>query len=575
MQKFRRTGLLAAGVVLASGLLPFQAFAAAPVSPLQLTPTCDSGANSPSWVGNPVAVQAGQDAAPFCRVKITGVPAEGLKGIKAAFTLSAKTIAMSGYSATQLSRMLQIQTNLDLPTTGGVLAARQWIVNPDGSLTLDIPAFDIMPVSVGGQTVAFGQLNFLTTGSSTLRSALLEAQLTVADGQGGTVASTVSLNYVADGRDVPIGTAGTFKPVTPVRALDTRSGIGATKAPVGQDSSIALQIAGANGIPDKGVTAVVLNVTATNATKGGYVTVYPHGQARPTASNLNFTAGQTIPNLVTVPVIDGKVNLYNFLGTTDLVADISGYYTSDGSGSRFTPKGPNRLLDTRNGTGAAKAPAGQQGTVTLQVAGAGGVPATGVTAVVLNVTATNPSTGGYVTVYPHGQDRPTASNLNFTKGQTIPNLVTVPVVDGKVNLYNFLGTTDLVADVAGYYSATGSVFVPTGPTRVMDTRAGFGSSTLWAGRTTTVAVNSWKNGVPPIGATSVALNVTATQATTGGYVTVFGGKDSKPTASNLNFTKGQTIPNAAVSGADGGVNFFNFAGNVDLVADLSGYFTAN
>src|SRR5439155_269772 len=82
------------------------------------------------------------------------------------------------------------------------------------------------------------------------------------------------------------------------------------------------------GIP-VGARAVTLNVTATNPTAGGYLTVFPHGQSRPTASNLNFTAGQTIPNLVTVPVgADGKVDFYNFLGTTDVVADVFGYYTS-------------------------------------------------------------------------------------------------------------------------------------------------------------------------------------------------------------------------------------------------------
>jgi Bacterial Ig-like domain (group 3) len=93
----------------------------------------------------------------------------------------------------------------------------------------------------------------------------------------------------------------------------------------------------------------------------------------------------------------------------------------------YAPVTPVRILDTRNGTGTAKAPVGPGGTVILQVTGVDGVPASGVTAVVLNVTATGPTASSFVTVYPDGGTRPVASNLNFTRGQTIPNLVVVPV----------------------------------------------------------------------------------------------------------------------------------------------------
>ena len=86
--------------------------------------------------------------------------------------------------------------------------------------------------------------------------------------------------------------------------------------------------------------------------------------------------------------------------------------------------------------------------------GHGGVPASGVSAVVLNVTVTQPKAAGYITVYPDGATRPLASNLNFVAGQTVPNLVVAPVgADGKVDLYNgSSGTVELVADVSGYFS---------------------------------------------------------------------------------------------------------------------------
>ncbi|MEU6934902.1 Tat pathway signal protein [Streptomyces sp. NPDC046374] len=118
----------------------------------------------------------------------------------------------------------------------------------------------------------------------------------------------------------------------------------------------------------------------------------------------------------------------------------------------FVPVQPTRLMDSRSGLGVAKAKIGPAGTVTLQVAGRGGVPATGVTAVVLNVTATNPTAGTFVSVYPDGTTRTSASNLNVAARATAPNLVVVPVVNGKVSFYNHAGSVDLLADVSGYYT---------------------------------------------------------------------------------------------------------------------------
>ena len=59
--------------------------------------------------------------------------------------------------------------------------------------------------------------------------------------------------------------------------------------------------------------------------------------------------------------------------------------------------------------------------VNITVTGRGGVPASGVGAVVLNVTAVAPTASSYMTVWPTGEPQPLASNLNFTPGQTVPN----------------------------------------------------------------------------------------------------------------------------------------------------------
>ncbi|ARE75092.1 N-acetylmuramoyl-L-alanine amidase [Streptomyces sp. NPDC059558] len=388
----------------------------------------------------------------------------------------------------------------------------------------------------------------------------------------GKVSTSLAVTVVAEVKDVK------FVPVAPKRLMDTREGLGVPKAKVAGGTSVTLQVAGgATGIPANGVTAAVLNVTATEPTQSSFVSVHPAGTARPSASNLNFTAGQTIPNLVVVPVVDGKVSFYNHSGAVHLIADITGYFTSSGEGATHTNAGPTRLMDTREGLGVPKAKVAGGTSVTLQVAGVEGIPATGVKAVVLNVTATSPTQSSFVSVYPSGTDRPGASNLNFTAGQTIPNLVVVPVVDGKVSFYNHSGTVDLIADVTGYFSdsAAGSTHTNVGPTRLMDTREGLGvPQAKVAGGTSVTLQVAGVEGIPATGVKAVVLNVTATNPTQSSFVSVYPSGTTRPGASNLNFTAGQTIPNLVILPVvDGKVSFYNHSGTVDLIADVTGYFT--
>jgi hypothetical protein len=74
------------------------------------------------------------------------------------------------------------------------------------------------------------------------------------------------------------------------------------------------------------------------------------------------------------------------------------------------------------------------------------------TAVVLNVTVTNPSAASHLILFPDGAAQPTTSDLNFLPGQTIPNLVVVRLgSNGKLDIFNLSGTTDVIADVVGWY----------------------------------------------------------------------------------------------------------------------------
>ena len=379
--------------------------------------------------------------------------------------------------------------------------------------------------------------------------------------------------------------APSFVSLTPARLLDTRGAARVGNA-AGTGAPYVLNVAGKGGLPTTGIGAVVLNVTVTQTDNptigGGYVTVYPCG-TRPDASNLNFTAGQTIPNAVIAPVSPtGDVCFYVY-GTAHLLADVSGYFRP---GTGFNSLNPARLLDTRGAARVGNA-AGTGAPYVLNVAGKGGLPTevaadpragTGIGAVALNVTVTqtdNPTIGGgYVTVYPCGT-RPDASNLNFTAGQTIPNAVIAPVSPtGDVCFYVY-GTAHLLADVSGYFRP-GTGFNSLNPARLLDTRgaARVGNA---AGTGAPYVLNvAGQGGLPAVSIGAVALNVTVTQTDNptigGGYVTVYP-CGTRPDASNLNFTAGQTIPNAVIAPVSptGDVCFYVY-GTAHLLADVSGVF---
>jgi hypothetical protein len=199
---------------------------------------------------------------------------------------------------------------------------------------------------------------------------------------------------------------------------------------------------------------VVLNVTATSPTAATFATLWPSGLARPNpASNLNVVPGQTAPNLAIVGIgANRKVSLYNDAGSTHFVVDVVGWYGGATATKVFTPAAtPARLLDSRVGN-AYSTPWSAGQTRDLEVAGRGPVP-TDASAVVMNVTVTNPTSPGFATMYPAGGSRPDpASNLNFVPGETVPNLVMVKIgTDGKVSFFNLAGKTDMIADVVGWF----------------------------------------------------------------------------------------------------------------------------
>ncbi|MER5759631.1 hypothetical protein [Streptomyces sp. NPDC002082] len=391
--------------------------------------------------------------------------------------------------------------------------------------------------------------------------------------------------------EVEFTTAGTeFTSHTPTRLLDTRAGVGAKKAKVAGRSSVALKVAGAAHVP-AGVRAVVLNVTVTNTTGPGHISVQPKKDWAETVqtSNVNYLAGQSVPNLVIATVgADGFVHLFNGgWESVDLLADVTGYFTAS-EADGYTALNPTRVVDTREKLGG-KTPG--YGTFDVAIAGAGRVPK-GATAVALNLTVTNPIQSGHLTAYPAGQQAPATSSVNFAPGQTVANSVIVPVgADGKITVRNgSWESTDVVIDVVGYYGAGSlAAYEPAVVSyRTMDTR----KDTWWSGnKSGPVPARSYlpvylphDEDADPV--VAWVLNATVTNTTGEGFLSVAADHNEwsdyeadtatmpeRPVSSALNWTAGATVPNLVQTTVGQGmhVDFWNQGWkSVDVIVDVQG-----
>jgi len=480
-----------------------------------------------------------------------------------------------GYSSASCSALQRIWTVTPLSGIGGKIFSSEPQSASEGQTVQFLVTAD-NGYSVAGVTGCDGQLTLFDPGHGSYTTAPLTQNCTV----------SATFNY----------TPG-YVPLNPSRILDTRAGANtsdgqfAAEGALGPGHTLDLIVLGRGGVAATGVKAVVLNLTVTDPTTAGYVTAWPSGEQMPGTSNINFVAGQTIPNLVIVKVgSNGKVALSNSSGNTQLVADVLGYFTD---AAAFNAISPARLLDTRPGyptidglyEGLGPVTEGDAGKVDLRMGdGRGGLPDFLVNTAILNVTVTNPTAPGYITVWPTGSARPMTSNLNFIAGQTIANLVVSKIgVNEGVSFYNSAGSTDLIVDVIGWLP-TGSELTSVQPARLLDTRL---TGTTIDGQFQhggplgpqgvldfTVA---GRGNVPSSGVGAVVLNVTVTDPTTPGYVTAWPTGSARPIASNLNFMAGDTVPNLVIVkvGDQGKVSLYNSQGNSYIVADVVGWFPAS
>ncbi len=429
-------------------------------------------------------------------------------------------------------------------------------------------------------------------------------------------------------------TSGPYSPLTPARVCDTRpgnpsalvgaaaqcngpGGVGTSGTTIPAGGSIIINLAPNFGVPNT-ADAVVLNVTVVNPAATGYLTVFPTGAGQPFASNLNYSPGEVVPNLVEVGTGSaGRVSIFS-LAKADVVVDLEGYVSPtapapEGAGyGLYNPlPSPARLCDTRAGNpsnlsgddaqcnGGATNPgsrlaAGATHVVQVtKVTNNTGIPP-GATAAVLNVTVVNPAASGYLTVFPEDASQPLTANVNYGARQVTGNRVIVPLSTtgskpGEISVYS-KAAADVVVDVSGWYSAaggTGSVFTAEpAPVRICDTRANDPSglaglanqcdnSTLGQAKTDTIQVTGL-NGLAgiPAGATAVVVNLTAVTPSVGTFLTVFPGPP-QPFASDLNPAAGEVKGNLTVAtlSTAGKISIYNNTGSVDVVVDVLGWYS--
>lgn len=395
-------------------------------------------------------------------------------------------------------------------------------------------------------------------------------------------------------------------PINPTRILDTRAEDGSGTVGVTYDGLFrgdgelipeqpyTLQVGGRAGVPPT-ATAVSLNLTAAGATGLGYLTLWPCDVDQPLASSINYNQlDSSIANSVVVPLAeDGTVCIESAVTPVHVVADVTGWSASSDA---YTPLVPARLLDTRADDGGVvgKTIDGEFAgdgivepgtTVTLDVAGRGNVPEDA-TAVTVNITADNAQGPGYLVAWPCDTDQPLASTINYLWAAPIANSIVVPLSgSGTLCIESAVSATHVVVDVTGAYGETDE-FGGLVPARLLDTRQESGTvigktidgehrgqGTVEHGEVLRLPVVD-RGGVPE-GVRLVALNLTATENTGAGFLTLWDCSDPAPLASSINFTQpGTNIANSVIVpvSPEGEVCIVGGVSATHVVADVTAYY---
>ena len=375
---------------------------------------------------------------------------------------------------------------------------------------------------------------------------------------------------------------GGFVPIPATRLLDTRSNGALLQA----GETRLVTIGGGYGSPVPAqAAAVALTVTVVDPA-AGYLSVWPADLTQPNTSVLNFDNHQNIANSVTVRLSPSGQIAVRSSSATHLVIDVQGWYAAPRMttnefgqtwpiatpGGGFFGVGPTRLLDTRTGI---RMGAGEARLLPLVVPV--DLAGSSLGSVVLNVTASSPSSGGFVSIVGNGESFAETSSLNFGNHGAVANQVTAHVGVGNAIVLYSSAPVDLIVDLMGIYTGGdpmpgGYVAVP--GQRLLDTR----QSAILGNASFEPRTREWDLGIAstagvPVSAAAVTLNLTALDASSEGYFTVWSDGVGRPTSSVLNVQPNDVAASAITIGlgSNNGVGIYTDT-NARFLVDVTGWF---
>lgn len=323
----------------------------------------------------------------------------------------------------------------------------------------------------------------------------------------------------------PTAAASTYDPLPPTRVIDTR------QDPPGRRGARTTTRIGFDGLLPPGATAVAVNVTAAEPGADGYLTAFPCGTAR-TGSTVNYTKWLS-RGAMTITPLDANDEICVYAHTaTDIVVDLQGAFVEPGGtvvGSGFQPiASPTRLVDTRK--------TGRRSVLSVPT------PA-GADAVAVNITTVNSTRSGWVRAYPCDDDSTGVSNVNYGAGEIVAGGAFVPTSAQNTICLVSRNPVDIVVDLTGTFTeGSGLSFVPTAPTRMIDTRNGTGGWSPIHG-----ALQALDIRVAPTNARAVTGTIAMIKPFVGGFMTTYG-CGPRPGTSSVNSAPGLVLANSVTTG---------------------------
>lgn len=377
--------------------------------------------------------------------------------------------------------------------------------------------------------------------------------------------------------------AGSFHPVDSTRVLDTRRLGGLASGGV-----LRPQVAGAGAIP-VGASAVTVNVSVLTPARSGSISVFPGDQAWNGAASISFTAGLTKQSMITAVLgSNGTLAVRNNIGARiQVIFDVVGYSADRGhvpsAPGTFYPLGVRRVFDTR-AAGSHPLQPGRENLV--QIGGNGGVPTTGVAAVVANVSVISPARAGTLSAYPFDAGWNTGTSLSFAAGRSEQDVLSVGIGDyGAIGLRNASSApVQVVVDVIGYYLGGTPVdygsYQSTPSYRVLDERAS-GQHPIAPGATASMLPTQGIDSVtypdppPAWGLAALVVRFTVLTPAHAGSISVYRADRTWDGAASITFPAGSSVQQQLTTGLGPNQALLirnDTAGPLTLVADVLGYY---